>query len=143
MSFDSAKYGEEVAAILALDPAFTLDRSRVDADELAVFDEVKGVEAAPAPAASKPTPAAGKSAAPPAKSPSATEPAPPQLHKPVPAEPAAQKESWLKKNKYLAIGLIVGGGVAVGLAAGGGGGGGSTPPGPVVLPGFPGAPTRP
>ena len=136
---------ENFGAILALDPAYTLDRTRVDADELAVFNEVKGASATapPAPVATKPAPAASKPAAPPAKTPPATEPAPPQLHKPATEEPAPQKESWLKKNKYLAIGLLVGGGVAVGLAAGGGGGGSSTPPGPTPLPGFPGAPTRP
>lgn len=142
---------EHFGAILALDPAFTLDRTRVDADELAVFNEVKGAGAAPppAPAATKPTAPATKPATPakepPATKPAtppATEPAPPQLHKPAAEEPAAQKESWLKKNKYLAIGLLVGGGVAVGLAAGGGGGGGGTPPGPTPLPGFPGVPTR-
>lgn len=139
---------EHFGAILALDPAYTLDRTRVDADELAVFNEVKG--AAPAPVASKPAAPATKPATPakepPASKPAtppATEPAPPQLHKPATEEPAAQKESWLKKNKYLAIGLLVGGGVAVGLAAGGGGGGGGTPPGPTPLPGFPGVPTRP
>ncbi|MCC6348544.1 MAG: hypothetical protein IT347_03005 [Candidatus Eisenbacteria bacterium] len=130
-------------AILALDPAFTLDRTRADADEIAVFNEVKGVVAPPA--ATRPqTPVkpASPGKEPPAKAP-ATEPATPQLHKPVTEAPAGQKESWLKRNKYLAIGLIVGGGVAIGVAAGGGGGGGSTPPGPQALPGFPGVPARP
>ena len=133
---------EHFGAILAVDPAFTLDRSRVDADELAVFNEVKGVPAA-APPATKPAPAAKPSTPPVKETPPATEPGQPQLHKPETAAAGPQKESWIKKNKFLAIGLVVGGGVVVGLAAGGGGGGGSTPPGPTLLPGFPSVPNRP
>lgn len=144
---------EHFGAILAIDPAFTLDRTRVEADELAVFNEVKGVSAAPAKPASAPakdtppvtkpaTPA--KPATPPAKEPPpVVAPAQPQLHKPEVGTAGAPKESWLKRNKFLAIGLVVGGGVAVGLAAGGGGGGGGTPPGPTTLPGFPSVPSRP
>lgn len=144
---------EHFAAILAIDPAYTLDRSRVDADELAVFTEVKGVPAAAPPAAAPGKPAAtpGKPAATPGKpavtpgkeTPPAVEPAQPQLHKPETAAAGPQKESWIKRNKFLAIGLLVGGGVAVGLAAGGGGGGGETPPLPGTLPGFPSVPGRP
>ena len=136
---------EHFGAILAVDPAFALDRSRVDADELAVFNEVKGVPATPPPAATagKPATPAGKNAPPAGKTPPATEPGQPQLHKPDAAVAGTQKESWLKNNKFLAIGLVVGGGVAVGLAAGGGGGGSSTPPGPTALPGFPSVPGRP
>ena len=133
---------EHFGAILAIDPAFTLDRSRVDADELTVFNEVKGVPAA-APSTTKPAPAAKPSTPPAKEAPPATEPAQPQLHKPAAETAGAQKESWFKKNKFLAIGLLVGGGVAVGLAAGGGGGGGETPPLPGTLPGFPSVPSRP
>lgn len=123
---------EHFGAILAADPAFTLDRSRADADELAVFHEVKGVPATPPPAA---TP--GKDA------PAAVEPAKPTLHKPETPATGEKKESWLAKNKFLAIGLVVGGGVVAGLAAGGGGGGGGGTPPVQTLPGFPSVPARP
>ncbi len=128
-------------AILAIDPAFKLDRAKVDADELAVFNEVKGVPATPEPAPA-PVKAPPEAKAPPAKEPPpATGSAQPQLHKPeVPAASASGGQSWLAKNKYLALGLVVGGGVAAGLALGGGGGGSSTPPGPNPLPGFPSVP---
>lgn len=129
---------EHFGAILAIDPAFTLDRSRADAEELAVFNEVKGVPATPPPAATPAKPAPGGKDAPPA-----AQPATPTLHKPEAAASGPQKESWLKRNKFLAIGLVVGGGVVAGLAAGGGGGGDGTPPGPTALPGFPAVPTRP
>jgi len=129
---------EHFGAILALDPAFTLDRSRADAEELAVFNEVKGVPATAPPVATPAKPAPGGKDAPPT-----TEPAAPTLHRPEAAAAGPQKESWLKKNKFLAIGLVVGGGVVAGLAAGGGGGGGGNPPGPSQLPGFPATPTRP
>lgn len=130
---------EHFAAILAIDPDFTLDRSRVDADELEVFSEVKGVPAS----TGKPAPPAAKPATPETPAPPASpEPAQPTLHKPSTDMPGAQKESWLSRNRYLALGLLVGGGVAAGFAMGGGGGS-STPPGPPPLPGFPAVPTRP
>lgn len=128
---------EHFGAILALDPAFTLDKSRADAEELALFNEVKGVPATPAPVAT------GKPATGQQPPPATAAPAPPTLQKPDVAAAGPQKESWLKKNKFLAIGLVVGGGVAVGLAASGGGGGSSLPPGPQNLPGFPSVPGRP
>lgn len=129
---------EHFSAILAADPAFTLDRSRVDADELAVFNEVKGVPATPPPAAT-----AGKPAVPGKDAPVAAEPAKPTLHKPETPATGEKKESWLAKNKFLAIGLLVGGGVVAGLAAGGGGGGGGGTPPPASLPDFPSVPSRP
>lgn len=129
---------EHFSAILAADPAFTLDRTRVDADELAVFNEVRGVPATPPPAAT-----AGKPATPGKDAPVAAEPAKPTLRKPEMPASGEKKESWLAKNKFLAIGLLVGGGVAAGLAAGGGGGGSSPPPGPASLADFPSVPARP
>jgi hypothetical protein len=94
----------------------------------------------------KPEPAPGKTP-PEAKAPPETAPpatagsSQPQLHKPeVAASSSSGGQGWLSKNKYLAIGLVVGGGVAAGLALGGGSSGSSTPPGPNTLPGFPSVP---
>ncbi len=130
-----ARAKQHFEAILAIDPSFTLDRTKVDADELAVFDEVKGVPSPPAPGE-----AAGKGTAPEGKAP-ATAGSQPQLHKPVVASSGGSGQSWLSRNKYLAIGLVVGGGVAAGFAfSGGNGGGGGNPPGPTTLPGFPAVP---
>lgn len=129
---------EHFSAILAADPAFTLDRSRVDADELAVFNEIKGVPSTPPPAAT-----AGKPAAPGKDAPVAAEPAKPTLRKPEVSSGGEKKESWLARNKFLAIGLVVGGGVVAGLAAGGGGGGGGGTPPPASLADFPSVPARP
>lgn len=130
---------EHFAAILVIDPGFTLDKTRVDADELAVFHDVKGLpEPPPAAAADKPGTPAGRT--PP---PATGEPATPQLHKPDTGAPGSQGQGWLARNKFLALGLVVGGGVAAGLALGGGGGGSTQPPGPATLPGFPSVPNRP
>jgi hypothetical protein len=128
---------EHFAAILAIDPAYTLDKSRVDADELAVFNEVKGVPAVAAP----PAVAAGKPATPEGKTPPApTAAAQPPLHKPETEAAGAQKQSWFSKNKYLALGILVGTGVAVGVAMGGGGDDTSPPAGPATLQPFPQVP---
>lgn len=126
---------EYFGAVIASDPTLTGEQAGLDAEELAVFNQVKGVPATPpATPSTKPAPEAKTP-------PAATEGEKPQLRKPVVAAGPSQP-GWFSRNKYLAIGLIVGGGVAVGLAAGGGGGGGSSPPpGPTVLPGFPAVPS--
>jgi hypothetical protein len=127
---------EYFGAILAADPALTAEQAKLDDEELAVFNAVKGVSAPPAsqPVATKPAPE-GKT--PPAKPPVEK----PALHKPAPvASSGAAQPGWLARNKFLAIGIVVGGGVAAGLAMGGGGGGTTTPPGPTNLPGFPQVP---
>jgi hypothetical protein len=65
----------------------------------------------------------------------------PPMHKPETEAAGTEKKSWLSRNKYLALGLLVGTGVAVGVAASGGGSS-DTPPaaGATSLPGFPGVP---
>jgi hypothetical protein len=135
---------EHFGALLAADPAFVLTSDRADAEELAVFAQVKGGSAPAAPVAAKPDapavkgqPAKGQ----PAKEQPAKEQPAPTLHKPEveTASASASKPGWLSRNKYLALAVVAGGGLAVGLA-GGGGGGGSTPPGPRNLAGFPAPP---
>ena len=133
----TARAKEHFGATLAADPAFVLDTAHADAEELAVFSQVKGSAAPSVPAAAKPAPAE-------THAPAAT-PAPetPQLHKPTVTEPSSARESkpsWLSRNKYLAIAIVAGGGLAAGLAGGGGGGGSSTPPGPGNVGGFPAPP---
>lgn len=115
---------EHFGALLAADPAFVLTSDRADAEELAVFAQVKGVSA----------PVAAKPEAPAAKG----QPAAPTLHKPevTAASATASKPGWLARNKFLAIAIVAGGGVVAGLAAGGGGGD-SGPPPARNLPGFP------
>jgi len=133
---------EYFGAILAADPTFTAEQAKLDAEELAVFNSVKGVPAAAAvvPPAGKTTPAAKP--APEAKTPPAKTGEPqPALHKPAVESSAQSQPGWFSRNKYLAIGLAVGGAVAIGLAASsGGGGGGETPPVPTSLPEFPRVP---
>ena len=161
---------EHFGAILAIDPTYTLSKSQADAEELAVFNEVKashgtavpapavaaaGKAAPPAAAAAKGTPPAtttGKGAttdptAAKAAPPATTAPAAPSaqaqppMHKPETEPSGGEKKSWLSRNKYLALGLLVGTGVAVGVAASGGGSDdGATATGTSALPGFPGVP---
>lgn len=123
---------EYFGAILAADPSFVLDPAHADAEEMAVFNQVKGASGSP------PATAAGTPAAPDGKTSAA--PAPPQLHKPTPGPAEKPKSSWLSRNKYLAIAIVAGGAVVAGLAAGGGGGGSPTPSTPASLPGFPSPP---
>ena len=159
---------EHFGAILAIDPSYTLTKSQADAEELAVFNEVKGAHgvagaAPPAAAAGKAAPPAAAAAkgTPPAATtgkgattdptaaktpPATTAPAAPSaqaqppMHKPE-AEPASgEKKGWLSRNKYLALGLLAGTAVAVGVAAGGGGSDSPTTAGTQSLPGFPGVP---
>ena len=160
---------EHFGAILAIDPSYTLSKSQADAEELAVFNEVKGSRASAAPGAvagkaappaaaaakgappaattGKPAttdPTAAKAAPPDAKTPPATTApaaqAQPPLHKPETGAEGGEKKSWLSRNKYLALGLLVGTGVAVGVAASSGGSDSPTASGTSVLPGFPGVP---
>lgn len=162
---------EHFGAILAIDPAFTLTKSQVDAEELAVFNEVKGSHGA---AAAPPVAAAGKAAPPaaaaakgagappaattgkgattdPTASKTATPPATtapaaptaqaqPPMHKPETEASSGEKKGWLSRNKYLALGLLAGTAVAVGVAASSGGSDTPTVSGTSVLPGFPGVP---
>ena len=130
----TARAKEHFGAILAADPTFVLDATRADAEELAVFRQVKGV---PAPVVAKPASPETRTPAPPPPTPTPTTP---QLHKPTVAAASESKPSWLSRNKYLAIAVVAGGGVVAGLAMGGGGGGSSAPPGPGNLGGFPAPP---
>lgn len=136
----NARAREYFGAVLAADPAWSPEAAKLDDEERAVFDAVKGVTApAPAPVASR-----GPEAKPSTdKGEKAEKPEKPKLHKPDTGAPAGaeSKPGWLARNKFLAIGLVVAGGVGAGLAAGGGGGGGTpTPPGPSPIPGFPSVP---
>ncbi len=122
---------EHFGAVLAIDPAFVLDAKHADAEELAVFTQVKGLLPAPAPVAATPERIPGKNAgAPPAK---------PEKPKPDLGLEPAHKPGWLVRNKYVALAVIAGGGLAVGLA-GGSGGGDSGPTPKSALPGFPAPP---
>ena len=129
---------EHFGALLAAEPGFVLTSDRADAEELAVFAQVKGVPATTAPVAAKPDAPAAKGQ--PAKEQPAKEQ--PVMHKPEveTSSASASRPGWLARNKYLALAVVAGGGIAVGLAGGGGGGGGSTPPGPRNLAGFPAPP---
>lgn len=159
---------EHFGAILAINPSYTLSKSQADAEELAVFNEVKAAQASGVPPgavagkAAPPAAAATKGAATPpaattgkgattdptaAKTPPATTApaaptaqAQPPLHKPETGAESGEKKGWLSRNKYLALGLLVGAGVAVGVAASGGGDDAATVSGTAVLPGFPGVP---
>ncbi len=128
---------EHFAAILVADPTFVLDAKHADAEEQAVFTQVRGAQPAPPAAATgKPASPAGKpapNAGPPAQA------VPPQLHKPSIGPATESKPSWLSRNKYLAIAVVAGGGVVAGLALGGGGGG-TTPARVPNLAGFPAPP---
>lgn len=124
---------EHFKAILAAEPAFELDASKADAEELAAF---RAVKPAPAPVA--------------AAQPVGPQPAPAEPREKTPAMKAAlppanssgDRKGWLSSHKGLAILVAVaGGGAAAALAAGGGGGGSSTPQ-PAVVPDFPPPPNR-
>ena len=132
---------EYFGAVLAADPAWTADAAKLDDEERAVFDAVKGAVAPPAPAPVAAKTPESKSADKGDKGEKADKP---KLHKPDTGATAGPegKPGWLARNKFLAIGLVVAGGVGAGLAAGGGGGGGGTPtpPGPNPIPGFPSVP---
>jgi len=161
---------EHFAAILAIDPAYTLTKTQADAEEMAVFNEVKSAHGAAVPpgavAAGKAAPpaaaAAGKATPPAATTgkgattdptaakttPPATPPpastapsaqAQPPMHKPETEAADTEKKGWLSRNKYLALGILAGTAVAVGVAASGGGG--SEPAaGTATLAGFPAVP---
>jgi hypothetical protein len=127
---------EYFGAVVAAEPAYAPEKGKLDDEELAVFNSVKGVSAPPIAAAVPVAKAAeGKTTAP------ATPASQPAMHKPEVATESESKPGWLSRNKYLALGLLVAGGVAVGLAAGGGGDSGSSPPpGPTGVPAFPTVP---
>lgn len=126
---------DHFAAVLAADPAFVLDAKHADAEELAVFAQVKGVPSTPAPVATAPEGIPGKNAGAPADKPAKPKP---DLGLPS-ASTASGRPSWLARNKYLALAVVAGGGLAVGLAGGGGGGSDGPAPKP-ALPGFPSPP---
>lgn len=150
---------EHFGAILAINPSYTLTKSQADAEEMAVFNEVKGAHGTaavpPAVAAGKAAPpaatagkgattdpTAAKTTPPPA---TAAPPAPsaqaqPPMHKPETEPASSEKKGWLSRNKYLALGILAGTAVAVGVAAGGGGSDSPTATGTSVLPTFPGVP---
>ena len=116
---------EHFGAVLASEPAFVLTADRADAEELAIFTQVKGVSA---PLAAKPDAPGVKGQSGPA--------AEPTLHKPEVASSTASKPGWLMRNKYVALAVVAGGGLALGLASGGG----TTPERPRGLAGFPAPP---
>lgn len=119
-------------AVVAADPAFVLDASRGDAEEIAVFGQVKpAAPVAPAPAPAKPhgPPSPAAATPPPATKP---EPRKPNIG-PVPQT----NGGWLARHKLLATTLAVGAGAGAVLIATSGGGTSSTPRGPDALPAFP------
>lgn len=125
---------EHFGAVLAADPAFVLDAKHADAEELAVFAQLKGVAAAPlGSVAAKPDATTGKPSGP---APGTTRPV---LHKPAIESASSSKPGWLARNKFLAIAVVAGGGVAAALAMGGGGDGAAVP-GARNLAGFPAPP---
>jgi hypothetical protein len=125
---------EYFGAVVTADPAYVPEKGKLDDEEMAVFNSVKGVSA---PQAAVPPPAKTPDGKTP---PAATTPAQPEMHKPDVAAAGSSQPSWLSRNKYLALGAVVVGGVAIGLAASSGGGDSSPTPGPTSLPGFPAVP---
>ncbi len=121
------------AAVVAADPAFVLDASRADAEEVAVFQQVK-----PPAAAATPAPAPSKPHGPPTPTATNTPPAPrPEPRRPNIGPVPESNGGWLSRHKFLAATLAVGAGAGAVLIATSGGGGSSTPKGPDALPGFP------
>ncbi len=122
-------------SVVAADPGFVLDASRADAEELAVFAQVKPaapvtpVTPAPAPAKPHGPPSPAASTPPPAAKP---EPRKPNIG-PVPQT----NGGWLARHKLLATTLAVGAGAGAVLIATSGGSSSSTPRGPDALPAFP------
>ncbi|MFN8587432.1 MAG: hypothetical protein U0704_06480 [Candidatus Eisenbacteria bacterium] len=125
---------EHFKAILAAEPAFELDATKADAEELAAFRVVKP---APAPvAAAQPAGPQTAPAEPREKTPGMKAALPP-------ASTSGDRKGWLSSHKGIAILVAVaGGGAAAALAAGGGGGGGSAGPVTPVVPDFPPPPGR-
>jgi hypothetical protein len=124
------------ATVVAAEPEFVLDSSRADAEEVAVFNQVKP----PAP------PARAQAQEPKHPGTPADKPAPrkPNIGPTEGTGPAsASSAGWLSRHKVLAAALVVGSGSAAFALAGSGGG--SSSPKPVTkpdLPFFPSPPTH-
>lgn len=131
----TAKAKELFATIVAGDPAFVLDASRGDAEEIDVFNQVKP----PAPAAKPHGPAAPQTAVATPKPKPAPPAEKPKLHKPELGPSPDKGPGWVSRHKVLAAALVVGGGSAAVLLASSGGGADKTNK-PAGLPAFPDPP---
>ncbi|MEQ1834276.1 MAG: tetratricopeptide repeat protein, partial [Candidatus Eisenbacteria bacterium] len=88
---------EHFGALLAAEPAFVLDAKHADAEELAVFAQVKGVPSTPAPVAAAPPGIPGKNAGAPNE-----KPAKPKPDLGLPSSSASSgRPGWLARNKYV------------------------------------------
>ncbi len=126
---------EHFKAILAAEPAFELDATRADAEELAAFRAIKPAASPEPVATAKPVGPEPAPATPREKTPAMKAAIPP-------ASGAGDQKGWLSSHKGLAILVAVAGGGAVAALAAGGGGGSSSGPAPAVVPDFPPPPNR-
>ena len=124
----TSKARDLFGAVLAAEPAFVLDETRADAEEIAVFNSVK--PQAPPAAPARPSRPEPKPETKPVDKPA---PGQPNIG-PVPNEGGGS--SWLGRHKVLTAVLAVGTGSAAMFIAGSGGSSGKTAP-PEPLPGFP------
>lgn len=130
---------DHFAAILAAEPAFMLDSSKADAEELAAFRELLPPSAASAPVASA-TPVGPQ----PAPAPPAPKAKTPAMRAALPPSSGPAKKGWLSSHKSVAALVAVAGGGAIAALAAGGGGGGATPTPPTpTVPDFPPPPPTP
>lgn len=131
---------DHFAAILAAEPAFMLDSSKVDAEELAAFRELLPPSAS-APLAGA-TPVGPQGA--PTPAPAAPKGKTPGMRAALPPGSGSAKKGWLSSHKSIAaLVAVAGGGAIAALAAGGGGGGTPAIPPTPTVPDFPPPPPTP
>jgi hypothetical protein len=129
----TARAKDLFTAVVAAEPAFVLDASRADAEEVAVFNQVKPAASSSRAQAQDPK----RPAAP------ADKPAPRRPNIGPVASPGGGG-SWLARHKVLAAALVVGSGsAALAIASSGGGSSSPKPPTKPDLPGFPPPPPTP
>lgn len=131
---------EHFSALIAADPAFVLEKPRVDDEELAVFRSLKPSAPAPPPAPLATTTPIGPA---PAPTPAAPRTKTPAMRAALPDSNRVTKRGWLSSHKSVAALVAIGGGTAAVLIAGSGGD--KTTPGPVTptVPDFPPPPPTP
>lgn len=134
-----ARAKEHFSALLAADPAFMLEKPRVDDEELAVFRSLR-----PSVPSSSTAPTVTNAPAGPAPAPAPAGPRPrtPAMRAALPDSARVAKRSWLSAHKGMTALVAIGGGTAAALLAGGGSKTTPTPATPVVAD-FPPPPPTP
>lgn len=118
------------AAVVAAEPGFVLDASRADAEEVAVFNQVK------------PAATGSRANAKDARHPPLAADKPPARPNIGSTESSGGGASWLSRHKVLAAALVVGSGSAALALSSSSSSSGAKPTHPADLPGFPSPPTH-